>query len=539
MIVLAFVTTATWFVASNVAAQSAQDTAILQHRWDTMFGEGFSLSDATLDSAVSRYSQLVYSIPDGLTEAFSVALSLDESYILLAEAQGRPRGLFPDITEQNAVHVIQLPERDFMRGAAFYQNMLYTEAIEAFQSAIDELPIGSKARNLAHLNLAAALNEEGKVIEAIELLEKWLIESEEHAIKLPRGLAERARVNLAGLQVSSRAYHAALKTLQAVDTSRLESYWQAIQAANTMIAHHELRQFPQRDSVWNQSNVFDAIELIPNETFQGLALHQILLTRDFTKYQAFLTLLHDQNSPLLEVDGRYTELLAIETSDSRALQQFVWFAELAEMEDKYLLQLEEDARAHAPDFEAIQLSLERQVNRNKRLTWILLVSAGFLAIAGAVGYRIRYSLQQRKSKALEKVINAPRSNNVQPWRVPITDDDIRTLGDSIAYGRRISDAMMVLKKLKANMDTPEVQVTGAELNQDLALKLNESEQLIASHILAGFDAKESSRILDVTPEYIYNLRSRIRGKLEIPSGVKMEAWLLEKHASPNGEQTTK
>ena len=162
---------------------------------------------------------------------------------------------------------------------------------------------------MAHLNLAAALNEQGHVLDAIELLKGWLNESEEHAVNLPMGLAEQTRVNLGGLQVSSRAYKDALETLHAVDTTLITPYWQAILAANVMIAHHEMRHFAQRDSVWDQSRVFDAIAMIPNEGFQALVLHQILLSRDFSKFNSFVAYIKDQGSPLLDTGGRYAELL--------------------------------------------------------------------------------------------------------------------------------------------------------------------------------------------------------------------------------------
>ena len=534
--VLASLVVACWIVASNVAAQSERDSAMLRQRWNAIIGEGFSLSEESLDSAVNRYGRLISPPSNGITDGFALTLSLDESYILLAEATGRPRGLFPEIIESQTEKVILLPERTFMMGAAYYQNKQFPKATAAFKDVINALPVGAKARNLAHLNLAAALNEQGQVHEAIGLLKGWLKEAEEHAVKLPVGLAEQTRVNLGGLQVSSRAYDDALETLQAVDTTRIPPYWQAILAANAMLAHHQLRQFAIRDSVWQHSLVFDALAMIPNEGFQELVLHQILLSRDYSKFKTFLEYIHENGSPLLDANGRYAGLLEPGADASEHLQTFVWFAELAAMEDSFLLKLEEDARIHAPAFEAIQESLERQLNRNKWLHWILIAVGASGIVGGVVAFRMRRFSQERKSKAVETVINSPQVRRPLTREVPITDNDIRVLGESIAYGRRVSDAMIVLKKLKANIDAVTEEVKGAELNRDLALKLNESEQLIASHILAGFDAKESSRILDVTPEYIYNLRSRIRGKLEIPAGMKMEAWLQEQHANERPEQ---
>ena len=99
-----------------------------------------------------------------------------------------------------------------------------------------------------------------------------------------------------------------------------------------------------------------------------------------------------------------------EMTDSQALQSFVWFAELAAMEDTFLLQLEEDARAQAPAFEDIKQSLERQLNRNKWLHWILIAVGASVAVAGTIVFRLRRSMQQRKSKAVETVINSPRLN---------------------------------------------------------------------------------------------------------------------------------
>ena len=45
-------------------------------------------------------------------------------------------------------------------------------------------------------------------------------------------------------------------------------------------------------------------------------------------------------------------------------------------------------------------------------------------------------------------------------------------------------------------------------------------------MIAGLDAKEIARVLNLSPSHIYNSRSNIRRKLEIPKEQSIEDWVI-------------
>lgn len=55
--------------------------------------------------------------------------------------------------------------------------------------------------------------------------------------------------------------------------------------------------------------------------------------------------------------------------------------------------------------------------------------------------------------------------------------------------------------------------------------LNDREREVAALIYRGFDAKEIARLTSMSNAYTYNVRSRIRAKLDIPAEEDMLKWM--------------
>jgi len=55
--------------------------------------------------------------------------------------------------------------------------------------------------------------------------------------------------------------------------------------------------------------------------------------------------------------------------------------------------------------------------------------------------------------------------------------------------------------------------------------LNDREREVAELIYRGFDAKEIARLTSMSNAYTYNVRSRIRAKLDIPAEEDMLKWM--------------
>jgi DNA-binding CsgD family transcriptional regulator len=110
---------------------------------------------------------------------------------------------------------------------------------------------------------------------------------------------------------------------------------------------------------------------------------------------------------------------------------------------------------------------------------------------------------------------------------PIELDDLRLLGDALVSGKQVSDAMLVLQKLRGMVHTPEFLPSHRIESIEGFRDLNETEKKILGYLIGGFDAKETARMLKVTPSHVYNMRSAIRIKLNIPREEKISHWLME------------
>ena len=128
-------------------------------------------------------------------------------------------------------------------------------------------------------------------------------------------------------------------------------------------------------------------------------------------------------------------------------------------------------------------------------------------------------------RELESVL-AVRPAAEKKEKLELQLDDVRTLGDAITQGKRTADAMLILQKMsmwllpahqseKLNLETIE--------NYE---ELTASEKKLLSDLLSGFEAKEIARMMKVSPPYIYNSRSHIRRKLEIPKSMSIEDWVV-------------
>ena len=110
----------------------------------------------------------------------------------------------------------------------------------------------------------------------------------------------------------------------------------------------------------------------------------------------------------------------------------------------------------------------------------------------------------------------------------LTREDLRVIGDAITVGKRISDAMLILKKLSARLSYKEENIEKRDLSSVPELhQLNARELKIAQLLDAGFDSKEIARMENVTSEYVYNVRSRIRKKLNIPPDIELNDWFKQ------------
>lgn len=520
--------------SSNGRAQHSpdSDSLMVEEEYRRFFDNELEISVSVFEQATSDYIRLITG--NNFPEERKLRLSLAEAQILCGMISGQSSELFPLVIKNHSDEVFDLPIRSFMLAGSYYAIGDFEQAAQSYRAAIDRLNPSKRPYNFAHLNLASTYNEMGMYDESVNTLTDLLTNPAIQLEGYEMGdlFLRSVKINLGGLLVSHNSMEEAIETLNEVDTIGLGEYWTAIQQCNLILAHQSLLNFEERDQIWSQFLQHLPLGTISDDLLYPVILHEILITRDFALFKDFKAHLAEEGtSQLLADTSRFHALLSIHPDASDEFETFLQFASYADMEDEYLANI---VRMNSENSNAEISSLKRRLDdKQASLDKTLLSFSGAFAIVIllASGYFfIRRNTQHKTKLAINQVIEADQQNKTAYTSpLKITREDIRVLGDTISYGRRISDAMIVLRKLKASIDMDEQETTlqGKFLPEKHATKLNSRELAVAHHLAAGFDAKEISRIMEVSPEYIYNVRSRIRTKLEIPAAVRLEDWLQQ------------
>jgi len=140
--------------------------------------------------------------------------------------------------------------------------------------------------------------------------------------------------------------------------------------------------------------------------------------------------------------------------------------------------------------------------------------------------RKRLEIQQAlASSAGNGSRNQPVSSIMQP-KLKILLEDTRTLNEALIRGKRIGEALMVVRKMEALhqfQNAPDASIDFSFLTGYEDLSSVEKEALRMT--MMDMPTKEIAHQLRVSPGHVYNLRSAIRQKLEIPADARLEPWL--------------
>jgi len=123
-------------------------------------------------------------------------------------------------------------------------------------------------------------------------------------------------------------------------------------------------------------------------------------------------------------------------------------------------------------------------------------------------------------------IDAPEGTSLM---LEVTEEDISTLGHALQRGDRVGDAMIVVRKLENMFPTDRQSIT---LNSISSLQYSESlshlEATIVLLTVRGIHAKEIAHQLNMSNGHLYNTRSIIRGKLEMPEDANFVTWIKKR-----------
>jgi DNA-binding CsgD family transcriptional regulator len=108
----------------------------------------------------------------------------------------------------------------------------------------------------------------------------------------------------------------------------------------------------------------------------------------------------------------------------------------------------------------------------------------------------------------------------------VDEDDLVVLAQALTYGKGLQKALLIIRRLRAEF----AENTHSRLNLqgiELYNELNEREKEVVGYIAAGFNSKEIAQLVNVSTQYIYNVRCRIREKFGVPDDRELLQWLRE------------
>lgn len=102
---------------------------------------------------------------------------------------------------------------------------------------------------------------------------------------------------------------------------------------------------------------------------------------------------------------------------------------------------------------------------------------------------------------------------------------IASIRDAITKGNNINTALVHLSNINDILHGDEQPVDISSISDERIALLSESEFALLDHLARGYTAKESSILLHVSSGHIYNMRSSIREKLQLPKNEEITDWL--------------
>jgi len=506
---------------------SSSELNILRAYYSNLTDQLTPLNQSRLDSLEHRYL-LTPSTVDNRLE-----LAKLETAITYGANIGLKSSLFPSkfFKSPEIADVLQV---SFFRAGAYFTIGNYPQAIAQYEHCLTLSDSTQAIYALTLSNMSSAYNQLDNVSAAIEMLETAI--DLNTASTISKNWKRNSLINLAGLKTTADKWSEALTLMESIDTLAMEPYWRNIMDMNRYVIFNGLCDFSKRDSVWNNH-----LSSIPfNELSSALhdeVVHQYALRANFDSFLTFRKhILTSSQSPLLDPGSPYYILFNPALSDQELAVEFRFISDFSKYRDRHwrMIHSAENPLLNSKirDLE-LQLEKETLESSNYRGYLYTLWTVVLLCVSWFV-FRTKRT-QMQKAAAVDDALTT--ETDKVPNNIKLTLDELRTLGDAISMGRNVSSAMLVMKKLNVivresmSPDGRELaSIDGIQHVEKLTLREKEILQLIASN----FDPKEIARLVRISPEHVYNMRSKIRKKLELDASVDLEEWLqttLKKNAS--------
>lgn len=460
-------------------------------------------------------------------------ISAYRSGILLGVQSGLKSNLFPEILTNPADEcTAESPYCQYIIGNAWYTIKRFDEAIDSY-TKIDSSGTDPIIVLFAGLNLSAAYSANGQNEMAISTLKKMLDAKRNEMDELDplnNEFINHIRINLAALYMNEGAIDAAEYALNAVDSTSLSPYWAIIWNCNRLTCYQLSYQFERSNWIWQAYLKDESLANLPEGVHEA-CIEEALKSSDL-KYllDQRQELRINGNSPLLSEESVYHALLSTEIENDSLASIWQQHKKWEQDFESFVLSKKLNFDENQAKLSALESQLEAelaeqsaQLNVRNRLI-AMLVALGLVLI----GWRI-FRLHTKR-KQLDSMMKKGRQDQVPvaSGASQLNLDDVRLIGEAIAYGRKTSDAMLILKRVNLSLQSDLDAREKVDLSNVKAYKvLNHTELQVAQYILSGFHAKDIARLLKCSASHIYNTRSKIRIKLNIPEGESIENFLIK------------
>ncbi len=418
---------------------------------------------------------------------------------------------------------------DFWLGNIAYDARQYATSVIWYQRALNTLGIQDRESVMIQLNLSAALHADERWTEAIDSL--TIILTGEHWKTAPAVLSDiynhQITINAAAMLIDDQRFEEALDWLQTLNESNLSEYWKIVKVSNEYNANLRSAHFSACDSLWVKTLQHIPFADLPLPLFK-FTLSSWLATDAYDYLQELVDEKNTANLLRTNEESLLSALLNPQITESNRKQQWkiLKATNQLERERMELLATSYEKRATNSDaFSGLKAKLGLQQKMTSKWQWISLLMALSLLIYALT--RLYYKQQAiTKIKTAVQHAEANRKRMYNTSKLQVTSTDIRKIHMGLAKGHQIGEALLSLQKIEI-LGKDSSAFAGTEAFQTLegADALSEIELTILKMTMEGIPTKEIAHQLKVSSGYVYNSRSAIRKKLNIPKESSIKPWV--------------
>lgn len=422
---------------------------------------------------------------------------------------------------------------DYCIGNIQFLSGNFEQAALYYQRALSKLDSVHYLVPNTELNLASALHECGKTEAAIERL-LALAQPDAAWRRLegfPAGqLDAQIRINAAAMMMSTRDYSSAIELLNGIDTTPLTPYWHDVKGYNLHLAYASSGFFTKADSIWSAHLQFLEPNQIPMDCFDQV-MGSLLALGEWSYLTSIRKFIASQSN-----DERFTNLASFSgllnpTLDSIRVQnnwELLQRANAVKRMEVENVQQQKENNPLSVTLNEMEETLKAASRRSALFQWLMAISILLVALVLASLYikRRNKRIEIQHALAIAGKQDAVSIENDNQPKLKLLLEDTRTLNEALIRGKRIGEALMVVRKMEALYQFQTTQDASFDLNKLPGYDdLSGVEKEALRMTMMDMPTKEIAHQLRVSPGHVYNIRSAIRQKLEIPADTRLEAWL--------------